>query len=263
MYKIGEFSMLSKTTIKALRYYEKEGLLKPCAVDKFTGYRYYETNQLEDVARIVSLREIGLSIKRIKKVLNGENLTDILENREKEIKSSIELYNRQLLQIKKILKENRMKESIFIKDIPSCTVYYKDGIIGSFGDIMNFVLSAGEECIKNNPGLKCTTPEYCFVSYLDGEYREKDMKIRYAEAVETVGKESENVKFMQIPPITAVCISHKGSYSGLRKSYNAIMKYIEENDYEIADLPRECYIDGCWNKEKEEDYITEIQVPVK
>ena len=41
MYKIGDFSIMSKTTIKTLRYYEKEKLLIPTYVDKFTGYRYY------------------------------------------------------------------------------------------------------------------------------------------------------------------------------------------------------------------------------
>ncbi len=41
MYKIGDFSKMSKTTIKALRYYEKEGLLKPAFTDQDTSYRYY------------------------------------------------------------------------------------------------------------------------------------------------------------------------------------------------------------------------------
>ena len=42
-----------------------------------------------------------------------------------------------------------------------------------------------------------------------------------------------------------------------------ILKYIENNGYEIIDNVRECYIDGCWNKENEADYLTEIQFPVK
>ena len=41
------------------------------------------------------------------------------------------------------------------------------------------------------------------------------------------------------------------------------MKYIEENGYEIIDYPRECYIDGCWNKESVDEWLTEIQIPVK
>ena len=56
MYKIGDFSKMSKTTIKALRYYEKEGLLKPVFIDQNTSYRYYESSQLVDISKIVSLR---------------------------------------------------------------------------------------------------------------------------------------------------------------------------------------------------------------
>lgn len=67
---------------------------------------------------------------------------------------------------------------------------------------------------------------------------------------------------MELKPINAVCIYHKGSYDNLRDSYNIILNYIEKNRYEITESIRECYIDGCWNKENEEDYLTEIQVPV-
>ena len=43
----------------------------------------------------------------------------------------------------------------------------------------------------------------------------------------------------------------------------AFVSYIEENNYEIIDFPRECYIDGMWNKDNVEEWLTEIQVPVK
>ena len=46
MLKIGEFSKLSHLTVKALRFYEKEGILLPASTDKWTGYRVYETAQL-------------------------------------------------------------------------------------------------------------------------------------------------------------------------------------------------------------------------
>ena len=93
-------------------------------------------------------------------------------------------------------------------------------------------------------------------------YKEKDIKIRYAQAVEKIGVETDKIKFMKTNPITAVCIYHKGSYENLRNSYEILLKYIEENDYEIIDNVRECYIDGCWNKENPDDYLTEIQFPV-
>ena len=80
MFKIGDFSKMSKVTIKALRYYELEGLIKPSYVDEVSGYRYYESSQLLDISRIVSLKQIGLSIDEIKKVINEkEPLDDILK----------------------------------------------------------------------------------------------------------------------------------------------------------------------------------------
>ena len=36
-----------------------------------------------------------------------------------------------------------------------------------------------------------------------------------------------------------------------------------KNGYQVTDLHRECYIDGVWNKENVEDWLTEIQLPVK
>ena len=263
MYKIGDFSSMSKTTIKALRYYEKEGLLKPVYIDQNTGYRYYETSQLVEISKIISLRQIGLSIKDIKNILNGCDMKIILNKRKKEIKENLTIYTTQLSKINYLLEENNMKNEIFIKEIPSYIIYYSDGIISDFSKIPEFVLQAGAECAKANPNLKCITPNYCYVSYLDGEYKEKDIKIRYAEAVEEFGEETKQIKFMKTTPVTAVCIYHKGSYENLRQSYNIILKYIEDNGYEIIDNVRECYIDGCWNKDNSDDYLTEIEFPVR
>ena len=262
MYKIGEFSNMSKTTIKALRYYEKEGLLKPVYVDLNTGYRYYETSQLVEISKIISLRQIGLSIKDIKNIIDGYDMENILNKRKKEIEDNLTIFNTQLSKINYLLEENNMKNEIFIKEIPSYIIYYRDGIISDFSKISEFVLQSGSECAKANPNLKCVTPNYCYISYLDGEYKEKDIKIRYAEAVEKFGNETNQVKFMKADAITAVCIYHKGAYENLRDSYNTILKYIEDNNYEIIDNVRECYIDGCWNKDNVDDYLTEIQFPV-
>ena len=52
MFKIGEFSKLSMLSVKALRFYEKEGLLIPAHVDEWSGYRFDEASQLETAATI-------------------------------------------------------------------------------------------------------------------------------------------------------------------------------------------------------------------
>lgn len=263
MYKIGEFSILSKTTIKTLRYYEKVGLLKPAYIDLNTSYRYYETDQLVELSRIISLRQIGISIKDIKKIQDGYDIKELLKKRKKEIENDIDLGHIQLSKINYLLEEKNMENKIIFKELPACKVYYKEGVIKDYSELASFVLSTGAECKEINPNIKCSEPGYCYVNYLDKEYKEKNIKIRYVEAVKEKGIESHNIKFMELRPIKAVCIYHQGSYQKLRDSYNIMMKYIKDNGYKIIEYPRECYIDGCWNKDNEDDYLTEIQIPVK
>lgn len=262
MYRIGEFSKMSKTTVKALRYFEKEELLKPVFIDSYTGYRFYESNQLVDVSRIISLRQAGLSIKEIKSIFDGVDVTEILQSRKAQIEKTLDDCTTQLSKINYLLEGQNMKNEIFVKEIPEYNIYYCDGIVADFSEISQFAFVAGTECAKANPNLKCVFPDYCYISYLDGEYKEKDIKIRYAQAVEKFGNETNRIKFAKSKSITAVCIYHKGRYDNLRDSYNALLKYVENNGYEIIDNPRECYIDGCWNKDNEADYLTEIQIPI-
>ena len=73
MYRIGEFSHLCETTIKTLRHYDKINLLKPTKVDNFTGYRYYEEDQIKTLEKIKQLQYAGFSLKDIKDLLKETN----------------------------------------------------------------------------------------------------------------------------------------------------------------------------------------------
>src|SRR5690349_13499337 len=63
MFKIGDFSKLSRVSVKTLRYYDELGLLKPAHVDHFTGYRYYSADQLPQLNRILALKDLGFSLE--------------------------------------------------------------------------------------------------------------------------------------------------------------------------------------------------------
>src|SRR5512133_248258 len=72
MFRIGEFSRLGGVTIETLRHYETLGLLKPEQVDPFTGYRYYSARQLPSLNRILALKEAGLSLDQIARILQDK-----------------------------------------------------------------------------------------------------------------------------------------------------------------------------------------------
>jgi|SRR5215469_13274596 len=74
-YRIGEFAQLGGVSPKTLRHYEKMGLLRPAAVDARTRYRCYAARQLRDLASILALRDLGLSLPEIRAFLARSGTT--------------------------------------------------------------------------------------------------------------------------------------------------------------------------------------------
>ena len=261
MYTIGEFSILAKTTVKTLRYYEKEGLFCPSFIDQ-NGYRYYQSDKLLELSKIMALRQVGFSIEQIKQIQKGKSLDEMLVQKQKELESFQIENNFRLSKIQYLLGEKEMKYEVVVKDLPDYVVYFKEGVIQNYGELSQFILDSAQECLKTNPSIKCIEPDYCFVEYLDKKFKEHDIKVRYSQAVTALGVPNQTIKFKKLAPQKAVCIYHKGCYENLSEAYGYIMKYIEENNLKIVDYPRERYIDGVWNKQNVDEWLTEIQVPI-
>jgi DNA-binding transcriptional MerR regulator len=65
---IGEFARRSRLSLKALRLYDERGLLVPSRVDQASGYRYYDTAQLDDARLVGMLRELQLPLAAVKEL---------------------------------------------------------------------------------------------------------------------------------------------------------------------------------------------------
>lgn len=263
MLKISEFSKLSHLTVKALRFYEKEGLLKPASVDEWSGYRFYETSQLEIAAKIKSYRQLGLSIEEIKAIFSGRDMRAILQGKIGSLTKEKQMIESRLSIIHSILEDKDMKYQVTEKVIPEKIVYTAETVLKTYADSMQWIPSVGQECLRLNPDMKCAEPPYEFCEYLDGEYKETDVRIRHNEAVTAFGNENELIKFKRLPEAKVLSIYHRGAYDKIGEAYAFLMKYAEQNGYTPAGLARECYIDGIWNKESPEEWLTEIQLPIK
>lgn len=263
MLKIGEFSKLSQTTIKALRFYEKEALLPPAFVDEWTGYRFYETSQLETAAKIRSFRQLGLSIEEIRSILSGTDARKILSARAERLKQLQRDAARQLSVIEFLLEGKQMKYQVTMKEIPEMIVYTAETTLPRYSDSMQWIPSLGQECLALNPNLRCAEPPYEFCEYPDGEYQETNVRIRHSEAVTAMGIGNEHITFRTLPAAKVLSIYHKGPYDTIGQAYAFLMKYAETSGCQIAGLSRECYIDGIWNQESPENWLTEIQLPIE
>ena len=260
--KIGEFSKIAKTTIKTLRYYDDINLFKPAFVDE-NCYRYYELSQLKELLKIIELRNLDLSIENILDIFNKGDELEILANHYEKIKQEKKRKEKQLTSLKKLIKgeEVKMKLDYKIKTIEQNIVYYRHGVISSMDKILDFILDTGKRCSEINPTLKCK--DYCYITYSAKEYKEKDIEIEHVEAVDKFGVEGNEIKFRCDKKIKALCVLVKGSYTNLIKGYEFALTKVKENNYEIVGPIREVYIHGCWDENNEDNYLTEIQIPIE
>lgn len=91
LYKIGDFSKKTNVPIKTLRYYNEIDLFNPVEVDLFTGYRYYSSNQIDDLNLILELKKVGFSLEEIKKYWNKFDNNVMLKKRDELLKNIDEL----------------------------------------------------------------------------------------------------------------------------------------------------------------------------
>ena len=262
LYKIGMFAQMNHITIKTLRFYEEQGLLLPAYVDGENGYRYYTMNQMADIQRITALKQAGFTLDDIKLINQGADTAYLLSTKKAALLKKIAELTSQIAVIDGYLSgpAGTLDAPVLIRTIPAVTVASMKKRIDSYDELFSLMPEMGAE--MERLGCRCALPEYCFTHYLEPGFRDEHILIETCEAVTEKKEDSALVKFRELPEITAACIFHKGSYSNFSESYAAILRFIEENGYKICGNIRENYIDGIWNKDREEDWLSEIQIPV-
>jgi len=115
--RIGEFAKVCGISVSALRYYDEQGLLSPVYIDRFTGYRYYNEEQIYVCRRIGLLKAAGFSLSEIKSMLKTDD-GDIIRRLFNEKKSAMEKALHDLAETEKImLGADSMKQSENMKTI--------------------------------------------------------------------------------------------------------------------------------------------------
>ena len=266
---IGEFSKLMQVTVKTLRHYEQKGLLSPQRVDEWTGYRYYGIAQMQRMNDILDLKRLGFSLEEIKDLYDDESHIpdpDLLSAKIQETESLLRSLVRRRDQLQK-WRDSRKKlntmEKFTIQSLPEI-------IVASHREVIPNYAAIGPMCYeKIGPemqrlGCKCPPPGYCFTIEHNKEYTPTDIDIEYCEQVEEMGTDSAIIQFKRLHAVPkALCMKHVGPYERFYESYTEAFRYMEEQGYKIAGQPRTCYIDGAWNQDDPEKWLSVIQIPIE
>ena len=84
MYKIGEFAKIVGIPVRTLRFYDQYGVLRPSIVDNFTGYRYYDEENIVECEMIKLLKSLDFTLEEIIKYRDCLN-EDIINKKKEEI----------------------------------------------------------------------------------------------------------------------------------------------------------------------------------
>lgn len=267
-FKIGEFSKLNLVTVKTLRHYEEIGLLIPAETDEWTGYRYYFVEQFQKMNTIIYLKKLGFSLEEIREMFeSGREMPERTDIESKlrqctEEQKQLQWRHSELSSLVKSLQKQETMEKVFIKSLPAIIVASHRQIISSYQDLFHLCPNViGPE--MERLGCSCPEPGYCYTIEHNQEYNGTHTDLEYCEQVTRKGMDSELIQFKEIPAMPIViCMYHHGNYDNVPQTFTKLFEYVEQSGYTIADHPRFCYIDGIWNKDSEEEWLTEIQIPV-
>ena len=263
LYKIGMFAAMNHVTVKALRFYEEQGLLRPALIHPETGYRYYTLSQMAVLHQITALKQAGFTLEEIAHIHAGTDEEAVLLKKKSELLAKIADLTKQIAVVDGYLskKKNSLSAPVLVKTIPETTVAYMRIRLESYDGLFDRRPEMG--ALMEQAGCECALPEYCFTNYPEPGYKDSDILVEICESVVEAKQETGGLRFKTLPEIQAACVFHRGSYRTFSESYETVLRYIEENGYEIAGEIRESYIDGIWNKEDESQWLSEIQVPVR
>jgi DNA-binding transcriptional MerR regulator len=274
MFRIGDFSKLSRVSVKTLRYYDELGLLKPAHVDHFTGYRFYSAGQLPQLNRILALKDLGFSLEQIRRLLEGAlmpaQMREILLMKHADLYQRVQDEQSRLARVEARLRlieqEDTMPEyDVVLKRIEATVVASARKVAPTFGEIPEF----GREVhiALEQHGITPSAPSlniYHHMGFLD-----RDMEIEVATPVDAAPSidiplpSGEQITSQVLPAVQVMaCLTQPVTDDTIAEAYNAMGMWIQSNGYRIVGPSREI-CQPLDQGDKTGAFLIEIQFPVE
>jgi len=279
LFKIGDFSRLTRVPITTLHHYDEIGLFKPLRSDPFTGYRYYSFDQLPRLNRILALRGLGFTLEQVGRMLgtddvlaiSGDELRAMLKLRQAELQRQVEETVDKLAQVefrlRQIEREGFMAEvEVLFKQVERLKVAGAREIVPK-SEMMR------ERCIALNDAVcalmvteKLKSDGISLALYYNSDEQGIDVEMAYV--VDPASAETTSPNGAQVhglPATTVAYAVYRGSYDdfgAVGRLHESIARWISANGYRVTGANREYYLRPP-QKADDLDAVMEIQYPVE
>ena len=270
MLKIGDFSKLSRVSIRMLRHYDEIGLLSPAATDAATGYRYYSEEQLPVIMRICALKDMGFGLAAIGELLSCYDdpaaiakylsLKQLeLKEDERDIQRRIQLLESAITRLEK--DEKAMKYDVITKTLPERYVASVRMVIPAYDK--EYIL--WQAMMTETASLNVQLAENCYslAIFHDEGYKESDVDVEIQVVVKGSYANTEHVVFKTEPAVEIASATYKGSYEQLTEVNLAVANWVRDNGYEFNGAMFCIYHVSPAQTSDPDELVTEVCYPVK
>lgn len=270
MLKIGDFSKLSRISIRMLRHYDEIGLLAPKSTDNFTNYRYYSEDQLPVAERVTALKDMGFSLAMIAEILKNydkpQALAEFLAVKQAEVQEEAEKATQRLLLLETAINRLRkdepvMEYTVTLKKMPQRYVASLRNIIPSYDKEGMLWEQMMRELAPQN--VQYANPCYALAVFYDEGHKDYDPDVEIQISVQGTYQNTENVVFKMVPAIEIASATYKGSYNQLTTVNAAVANWVRDNHYEFESASFCIYHVSPAQTQNPDELVTEVCFPVK
>lgn len=264
-YTIGKMSKICDIPVRTLHYYDEIGLLIPSKKDEKSGYRYYHPSQVAQVIMIQQFKVQGFTIQEMKQQMvnhTSKVSKEVIIKKRQELQSNME----ELIQLQKrmdylleTLQYQDGKPNIQIKKIEKAHLLSirEKGSADKNGFSKRF--SKMQKLLKESEGIAC---DMHVAIYYD-DYRKYDINNADIEVGVPVIKYKDDTYIREYGGFEVISAIHYGPYHLEYQTYAMMMKWLQEKQYQICGNAIERYIIDILVTNNENEYITELMIPVK
>jgi len=264
MFRIGDFARISQVSVKALRFYDEIGLLKPTHVDRVTGYRYYAAGLLSRLSRILLFKELGFSLEEIalllREDLSASQARAALQSKRAELAYRIAHEQSRLAQLETLLqqidRDGRAPDyEVRLVHVPPQLVASARGSMTCYEDAADLFAELTRHLKKSR-----ATGQSAAIWHTCADRAER-IDCEAVVFLDEPAPESKRVKVYRLPAITSACVIHQGSDETITQAYLAARSWIEARGYAVGGPLRELYWQG--GIAQDDGFgVTEVQYPI-
>ncbi len=259
---IGRFARSCRLSIKALRYYDEQGLLKPTLVSVATGYRYYAQSQAREAVLIGMLRSLGIGVAAIRDILRSSAALrhSLLEREIQRLEREVVGRQQALRAVQRIAALGRLVPyEVALREEPPLTVARRSVVTSAerlVPDTTQLIYALFAEL--RAAACQLMDPVLCLTEEPD---RDEQLIVHACAGVALPFPTLETAEIIELPGGTFAWLSHRGAYEELGLAYHALHAWAQERGHEQRGLIREIYRNDPADVAAE-DLVTEVLFPI-